>query len=170
MTKFLAHIKSFYIAIKEQHLNGTASIMGFQLLVHFVTEGNKTSISEGEAYTELPTYLSGRAKPQFSSMQNGIRAGWIRFWPDTIKFFLRRYKTQKESVIRSLLWIKSDNYPPKRNRNTQSIYRPLLWDAGTSMMNQPYWKCSLTEFTHTFVQPYPVLWRNNIAKRWSSRA
>lgn len=51
------------------------------------------NISEGQYCLDLPTHLTGRAKSQLTSMQNGFHAGESTFWTEVIRFFVRRNTT-----------------------------------------------------------------------------
>ena len=101
MIKLRIFMKSLDITMQGHRFDGSDPIAVFSFLIHFVTEADKLNMSEGQAYLAIPSYLKGSAKSQFSSMQNGIRAGGITCWPEAIQFFLRSYPTP--NVIRNAI-------------------------------------------------------------------
>lgn len=93
MIKLWTYVKSLDIKVKENHFDATDPIKVFQFLIDFVTTAYKMSMSKGHVKLALLIYLIGRAKTQFTLIQNSIHAGGISCWPEAIQFFFQSYPT-----------------------------------------------------------------------------
>lgn len=101
MVKLTINIESLYITMKENQVDGTDRITVFQVFIHFLMEADKMNMSEGNANSDLPTYLAGRAENQFTTIHNVVHAGKITCWLEVIHFYLQTYPTP--NVIRDVV-------------------------------------------------------------------